>query len=255
MLPTESTTIITYRVTFKPRKNQDYTRTEIAKLFLHSGGSIFLDNKQLLLMQAKAKNLPPLEKTREIAMIGASYFPFIVVKDFLEHTTVFSEEHLNRQYNAYAQSSMGPENWTLISDSDSTIVGLQTYKAECCLGGRTWTACFTPEIPLSDGPYKFSGLPGLILRLDSAEGDFSFEISGIERDVPDAALPVLPDYRIISEARFKEIQQMLADNPFAKMQSSGGKIEGPITVAGKVMTQDEFILYLKKDAENNNRLE
>ena len=41
-------------------------------------------------------------------------------------------------------------------------------------GGRIWTAWFAPEIKTSDGPYKFLGLPGLILKLEDDKGDYRF---------------------------------------------------------------------------------
>jgi len=216
------------------------------KLFINPKGSLFIDNKLLLFAQLSKKKLSPQEKVKEKAMIGATYFKFYLIKDYTENSTTFIEEHLNRQYNAYRKPSLSPENWTINSDKDSTIAGLQAFKAECLFGGRNWTAWFTPEIPVSDGPYKFSGLPGLILKLESADGDYAFHISGIERQVPAGAIPVIPDYQVIDESRFKEIKQVMLDNPFAQLQSRGGTIEGNITVDDKVMTQDEFALYLKK---------
>jgi GLPGLI family protein len=52
----------------------------------------------------------------------------------------------------------------------------QTQKAETKFGGRTWYAWFTQQVPLQDGPYKFSGLPGLIVKVQDAKGDYSFDL-------------------------------------------------------------------------------
>ena len=41
----------------------------------------------------------------------------------------------------------------------------ETQKAETFIFGRKWTAWFSPEIPIQDGPYKFRGLPGLIVKI------------------------------------------------------------------------------------------
>lgn len=39
-----------------------------------------------------------------------------------------------------------------------------------------WTAWFTTELPISDGPYKFHGLPGLILKIYDKTNTYSFDI-------------------------------------------------------------------------------
>mgnify|MGYP003452363209 CR=1 FL=1 len=41
--------------------------------------------------------------------------------------------------------------------------------------GRNYIGYFTPEIPISSGPFKFSGLPGLILELYDTKREVSFE--------------------------------------------------------------------------------
>ena len=38
-----------------------------------------------------------------------------------------------------------------------------------------------PDIPVDGGPYKFRGLPGLILKVEDSEKHFSWTMTGIER--------------------------------------------------------------------------
>ena len=54
-----------------------------------------------------------------------------------------------------------------ISDESKEIIGYQCFKATTDYRGRRWTAWFTPEIPIQDGPWKLCGLPGLISRRQS----------------------------------------------------------------------------------------
>lgn len=73
-----------------------------------------------------------------------------------------------------------------IGDSTTTILGYECVMAEADYHGRHWTAWFTPEIPISDGPWKLRGLPGLILKAYSTDL-FLFratEVSSTEDDVP-----------------------------------------------------------------------
>lgn len=55
-------------------------------------------------------------------------------------------------------------NWTIHFEKKN-ILGYSCQKATTIFRGRKWTAWFSSEIPISDGPWKFCGLPGLILSV------------------------------------------------------------------------------------------
>ena len=65
-------------------------------------------------------------------------------------------------------------NWT-ITDTTGVWCGYTTIKAVCHFRGRDYEAWFAPDIPVSRGPWKFYGLPGLILIVKDSEGLFSYE--------------------------------------------------------------------------------
>ncbi len=48
--------------------------------------------------------------------------------------------------------------------------------------GRTWEAWFTNQIPVSNGPWKFHGLPGIIMQVSNDQNHFSFTCIGISRE-------------------------------------------------------------------------
>lgn len=70
--------------------------------------------------------------------------------------------------------------WKLESDT-ANILGYTTQHAWTYYGGRIWHAWFTSAIPISDGPYKFMGLPGLILKAEDAKQYYTFEAIAIEQ--------------------------------------------------------------------------
>lgn len=72
--------------------------------------------------------------------------------------------------------------WNYSDEENDSIIGYDCRKANVEFAGRNYTAWYTPEIPLPFGPYKFGGLPGLILKLEDAERQFVWEAVGFERD-------------------------------------------------------------------------
>lgn len=64
-------------------------------------------------------------------------------------------------------------SWTLAEGTD-TICGYPCRKATGTYGGRTWTAWYAEEIPVSFGPWKLAGLPGLILEATDSENIHRF---------------------------------------------------------------------------------
>ena len=61
------------------------------------------------------------------------------------------------------------QKWIIQQDSDKQIAGYPCQLGYCHFRGRTWKAWFTTDIPVSNGPWKLAGLPGLILEAyDSA---------------------------------------------------------------------------------------
>lgn len=49
-------------------------------------------------------------------------------------------------------------------------------KATTNFGGRGWIAWFNKDINISEGPYKFRGLPGLIFQLEDLKSNFIFTL-------------------------------------------------------------------------------
>lgn len=67
-----------------------------------------------------------------------------------------------------------------ISSEKQKIGEWNTQKAETEFGGRKWTAWFTSDIPIQDGPYKFHGLPGLIVKLEDVSKSHVFNLQAVK---------------------------------------------------------------------------
>ena len=71
-------------------------------------------------------------------------------------------------------------DWQLL-DGDSIVCGYPCHKATTIFRGRFWTVWYTLDLPYSDGPWKFCGLPGLVLYAYDSEDKFRFNCIGIEK--------------------------------------------------------------------------
>ena len=67
--------------------------------------------------------------------------------------------------------------WKL-SKEVQTIENYTCQKATLSYGGRIWEAWFTKEIPVQQGPYVFSGLPGLIVKINDVKNHHTFILKG-----------------------------------------------------------------------------
>lgn len=66
-------------------------------------------------------------------------------------------------------------NWNLEKDTKK-FENYTLQKATATFGGRKWTAWFCKEIDISEGPYKFRGLPGMIFQIYDDKNNFDFTL-------------------------------------------------------------------------------
>lgn len=66
-------------------------------------------------------------------------------------------------------------SWNLSNETKKSAQ-YTLQKATTNFGGRKWTAWFSKEVNLSEGPYKFRGLPGLIFEIQDDQQNFIFSL-------------------------------------------------------------------------------
>lgn len=106
------------------------------------------------------------------------------------------------------------KDWKLVNETQ-TINTFSCKKATLRYKGRDWIAWYTPEIPLPYGPYKFTGLPGLVIKMESEDGEFSFElIKSIPKEKLKDKMLSLRDsrYKKATPATFAEIRKIKKNN-------------------------------------------
>ena len=124
--------------------------------------------------------------------------------------------------NPYSYEESIPQMyWNIISNTDSIILGYKCEKATCHFRGRNYVAWFTNEIAIDNGPWKFHGLPGLILKVEDESKEYIFECVGLYR--PDWFSPI---YRKMNRkeirtvrSKFLVAKKRAMDNPLSELKN------------------------------------
>jgi len=106
--------------------------------------------------------------------------------------------------------------WNILAEFNN-ILGYDVQKATTEFGGRKWIAWFAKEIPVQSGPYKFFGLPGLILKIEDVHKSHIFELKGIKDTKGDFNDPYgnnLKDVKI-TYPKYVKIYKNFRKNPMA----------------------------------------
>lgn len=107
-----------------------------------------------------------------------------------------------------------------ISDQKRMISNYNCQKATGRFGGRSWVAWFCAELPFQCGPWKLSGLPGLILEATDSTGEVQFLFKDISKDstgeqITSSRLRLVP----VSREAFNRAKNAFLDDPSASMQA------------------------------------
>ncbi|WP_347218000.1 GLPGLI family protein [Chryseobacterium sp.] len=156
-------------------------------------------------------------------------------------------------YNIYAIPIHEKFSWKM-ADERKKIGNYNCQKANAEYGGRTWTAWFTNEIPLQQGPYVFYGLPGLIVKISDEKLDYDFELIQV-KDFTWKELYTDKVQKQIKWEDFKKLQQNYYSDPIAMINKSDvtSYDEGGNKIKTNFKEMKESIQ--KKILEKNNPIE
>lgn len=156
-------------------------------------------------------------------------------------------------------------DWRILPEKNK-IDSYLCQKATVNFGGRNWTAWFAPEIAIQDGPYKFSGLPGLIVEMYDSTDSHHFKIIGSRKLSPKEILQITPDpIYIFDFGTPKDTDLQLFNNyiletrkdPNKSIRLSLGDISN-IETDGKMMDVNEYLrnreAQMKEKMKHDNNL-
>ena len=103
--------------------------------------------------------------------------------------------------------------WKLC-DEWKDMLGYRVRKAVCSFRGRDYVAWYAPEIPVPDGPWKFSGLPGLIFEVRDVRNQYRYELEGIVLKETAVVMPDL-NYRKVTLAEYLRTLKRYLQSPMS----------------------------------------
>ena len=99
-----------------------------------------------------------------------------VYQNFNSKTIIATNASIGTSY--LVKDAMDLIPWKLSKDTKK-IQNIECFSAQAEYRGRVWTAWYAPSIPISSGPWKLYGLPGMILEAEDIKKLIKFECVAI----------------------------------------------------------------------------
>lgn len=132
----------------------------------------------------------------------------------------------DKVYKWYQYKEDVPDfTWKLSSES-TMILGYNVQKATTTFKGRDYTAWYTKDIPTPEGPFLFSGLPGLILRVEDDQKHYVFEAIGIDQKPRKIYRRTNKNIQEVSRSDFRKLEKNYHDNPGGFMTGKAFNLDG-----------------------------
>ncbi|WP_339653014.1 GLPGLI family protein [uncultured Salegentibacter sp.] len=148
-------------------------------------------------------------------------FKYTIYKDYQDNELILAEKVF--QYELKYKQDLKQIDWE-IQPENKEILGFSVQKATGDFAGRNYVAWFAPELPFSDGPYKFSGLPGLILEISDLKNHYHFSLTAFQELAnPVDKLLNLDNYKTVSQQELDQVRDDYDRDPIGTMQKAGIK--------------------------------
>jgi GLPGLI family protein len=174
-----------------------------------------------------------------VMVMGGDGSSDILYKNILENRTAHKTELLGKVF--LIKDNLVAYDWELTGETKN-IGNYTCYKAvyereeesieinmigdeakeEKLIKKRTLVAWYTPEVPVSNGPYNYGGLPGLILEVN--DGDLTIVCSELvlnPKEVKEIKEPVKG--KIVTRKKFGEIAKEKTKEMMDRFKSRDGK--------------------------------
>ncbi len=163
--------VITYGIAMNLNMPNPGVRTLTGQLSIADGKSMYGTKTY--------ENYKPVENDT-MMFKRAKDFQSFIIKDYNNKKSFFQgNSPFLKDKNAYYTDTLYPMKWTVTGISKK-IDQYTCFKAFSIFRGRAYSAWFTPDLAFSEGPWKFGGLPGLIMELYDEEKAIYYKFISLE---------------------------------------------------------------------------
>lgn len=173
-----------YQLNYRLDTATSYHKNEEFILYINGSKSVFESKRKLAvdsvyntLNDANFSQISFNQMASTLKRMQQPDFNYIIYKDLSTKKILFTDqiEPLKR----YAYEELIPV-WT-INSATKTIGEYTCQQAVTSFRERIFTAWFTKQISIPDGPYEFSGLPGLVVEVSDSKNDYNFRLTNIKQ--------------------------------------------------------------------------
>jgi len=254
--------VATYQLRFQPDStNPASARTERLSLEMGKSFSRFQSEGERLSdsLQATFESLPMSfsqagaqgfvqELTTKMLALPRTGFRHRIYKAAAGRTVWFVDR-LGMSTYRYEEPA-GFLTWA-IAPATATIGGYACQRATTTFGGRQWEAWFTREVPISDGPYKFGGLPGLIVKVGDARQHYVYELLSVRKPAAERLIAFPTKTTAATRAAYLSAAADYNRDPMGRLTASA-PAGAKIIVANPEQSQQ---MARERAKKNNNPLE
>ncbi len=259
-----------YELTFKPKKDSAKVEKVMTILDVVKDKSIYRDYTIVAQDSILKIQIEAMQKSGLFKDISKS----VTMPKFSEKIYKFypsmKVQYVDRVANGFTPMNIGYNedlkfNWKIDAQKEK-IGAYNAQKATTEYGGRKWTAWFTADIPLQDGPFKFHGLPGLIVKVTDDGNNYSWELKGNKKvenfnEIPyiETVSPGGDGGKVVEVSRdkfektFGEFKKdpMATARPYFTTEVLSQKIPGSDLTIGQMVKQQEKMLNDFFNANDN----
>ncbi|HAY3550288.1 GLPGLI family protein [Elizabethkingia meningoseptica] len=216
-----------YELTFKAKKDAPETEKVMTILDVASDRSVYRDFTIPSQDSVAKEQYQALKKSSPAMLailpnkLAKPVFPWRITKLYPEMKEIYQEYFIDANYQYTFEHKF---NWKILSDKKK-ISAYNCQNASVEFGGRKWNAWFTTEIPIQDGPYKFYGLPGLIVKIEDEAKEYSWELKGNKKldnfEEYSFAELLFPNRKKVidtSKEKFMKLQSGFKNDPLSSMR-------------------------------------